>query len=148
MYSGRAEDLAHQHDWIPESMTVDFDGELFITYDCSWAEVTGSATSERLDETFYEYGAQCAATKTLVYDVQIVRWEKEAFNGTKEVVDDGEMYRHLYEEEMGKITEEASHVDPFDPMGGFAILGTEVGFGRDYSVEFELQDVRVDEDWE
>ena len=67
----RQPDLTHEHEFRPEPDDVIVDEDVWVTFPCMWAQVTGSQTSDRLDETFYEYGAECQAYKRLRYTIVV-----------------------------------------------------------------------------
>ncbi len=63
---------AHEHEWIvpeDESAYCYEDGAMHINRECNWVEVTGSAHSEKHDETFYSYGAECDAHEVYRFDL-------------------------------------------------------------------------------
>lgn len=62
----------HEHEFFEPDSEIIEDGAWIAIYNCSHAEVTGSQTSERHDETFYEYGAECEATKWIRLDVGLI----------------------------------------------------------------------------
>lgn len=136
----RSRDLSHEHDWMPDLVDVEWDGELFVTWSCGWAEVVGSATSERWDETFYEYGAECAATKTATYTIEIEHEDRD-------IAPWSHVYEEVADQYADRVAEEATRLDPYDPMGGFSLGGEEVGLDEKYSVVYELDTVHVEEDW-
>jgi hypothetical protein len=50
----------HDHEWrLQNAEPALEDGRAIFMEECGWVEITGTATSERLDETFYETGAEC-----------------------------------------------------------------------------------------
>jgi len=59
----------HEHEWRPDEESPVFEdgAAIFFEY-CDWVEVTGSTTSERHDETFYSYGAECDAQRSYRFD--------------------------------------------------------------------------------
>lgn len=140
-------DLTHEHEWCLEPR-VEWDEDVFVTFDCEYVEITGSVTSDRLDETFYEEGAECLATKTLVYDLWIEHDTEKRFGSAQsEIVEDGEPYEHLWMNHAGTVEDEMRRVDPRDPMVGTSIDGETVGLGENYCVILELHNERVEEDW-
>lgn len=63
---------AHEHEWHvreDESALLYEDGAVYVYEDCEYVEITGSATSERLDETFYETGFECDASRYHRFDL-------------------------------------------------------------------------------
>lgn len=98
---------AHSHEWHvhqnPDAVIVE-DGAIHITEGCEWVEVTGASHSERHDETFYSYGAECDATRSHRFD--IVGVEKDG-----EKVLCGERLIDATEE---TLTEDLGLADPLD----------------------------------
>lgn len=135
----RGRDLTHEHEWMDEAPDVFWDGDVFVSWTCGWVEITGSQHSERHDETFYETGAECCATKTAVYELYIAEGDER--------VEDDRMYEHLWDNHVDTIEKEAEILSPRDLMAGFSIKGSDVGLGDDYVVVFELDKATVDEDW-
>jgi hypothetical protein len=66
----------HEHEWRPQNgdNPVIEDGAVIFFEECDWVEVTGSTHSEKHDETFHSYGADCEATRS---------WRMEATSFTK-----------------------------------------------------------------
>lgn len=71
----------HEHEWTPEEETEVFieDSVATFTQHCMWVEITGSYTSEKHDETFYEEGAKCDATRS--YEMELAWLEKRREGG-------------------------------------------------------------------
>jgi len=62
----------HEHEWHPEDMTGEGvileDGGAYFRYQCDWAPVLSSQTSEKYDETFREYGEPCGESRSVRLD--------------------------------------------------------------------------------
>lgn len=131
-------DLIHDHEWMPESVEAIWDGDVFVTWSCGWVEITGSVTSEQYDETFYETGAECCATKTAVYNVDI---RKGSSDGESE--DESVVWEHLWAYHQDAVEEAVECADPYDPMKGTSIDP----LGPNHVVVLELEKTYVEEDW-
>jgi len=146
--------LDHEHDWIPETMDVLWDESIFVTWECNWAEVTGSATSERLDETFYEYGAECAAQKRAVYRVAVVNSETDERAYTDVAVADTDvsfeserLFEQLWMDHGDELEQKVAelNIDTHYPGSHFTI-DMDV-LGDTFHIELELDKTYVEEDW-
>jgi len=63
---------AHDHEWHmreDESGLEYEDAAVIIFEECEFVEITGSSTCERLDETFYETGYECEASRKNRFDL-------------------------------------------------------------------------------
>ena len=138
--------LAHEHEWWPENVDVDWDEDLFVTWHCDFVEITGSTTSERLDETFYEEGAKCAATKTAVYEVRI-EYRGTPIEDAATALEASRAYEYVWDWHQDRVEEEGELLDPEGPMEHFSIAGDEVGLGEEYAIVFEQDKVTVEDDW-
>jgi hypothetical protein len=59
----------HDHEWRPvEEAPIIEDGAAIFHERCTWAEVTSATTSEKHDETFYGYGAECEETRSYRFE--------------------------------------------------------------------------------
>jgi len=67
----RSSGLEHEHEFIKEDVDILVDESVWFNFPCLWVEVTGSYTSDKHDETFYDEGAECGATKQIGYSVLI-----------------------------------------------------------------------------
>jgi hypothetical protein len=138
-----ASNHSHDHEWEcyggEDSFLVE-DGAAFVYEDCSYAEVTGSATCDRLDETFYEYGYECEATRRHRYDivgisrVSVDGESSESLAETREGVEDvlGDRMLPVAEIESAAAERlcEADSSRPKSPQrGGPEILDWESGLG-------------------
>jgi hypothetical protein len=66
----------HDHEWRPiEDSPIIEDGAAIFREECNWAEVTSAVTSEKHDETFYGYGAECDETRH--YRMEVAWAEKK-----------------------------------------------------------------------
>lgn len=61
----------HEHEWhVDEGQDLIYeDGAVFLHEECEYVEIIDSQTSARHDETFYETGYECEATKTYRFDL-------------------------------------------------------------------------------
>jgi hypothetical protein len=59
------------HEWEPEYMEVEYDDHFYVYQPCAAVEITDSYTCDRLDEVFYEEGAECDAQRTITYDYSV-----------------------------------------------------------------------------
>lgn len=59
----------HNHEWRPtgEGPLIEDGAAIFYEY-CDWVEITGSSHSKKLDETFYETGAECEETRSYRFE--------------------------------------------------------------------------------
>jgi len=74
----------HEHEWQPDSDSLVIeDGAAIFHERCGWAEVTSSSYSEKHDETFYGYGAECEATRSYRFEYSTL----EAPDGSEVDVD-------------------------------------------------------------
>ncbi|AUX09923.1 hypothetical protein AArcSl_2300 [Halalkaliarchaeum desulfuricum] len=119
------------------------------TEDCEWVEILDSYTSQKHDETFYEEGAECEATRSyrfelayialldegepeVVFQRSVIDWLKESgyddvYDELIDIVDAVECKWYHNEDDI-----EAVSVDPDRSTGEFVIrLGDEyeVGYG-------------------
>lgn len=138
-------DLRHQHEWRREPASVEHDDHVYVTYECTWVEVLSATTSERYDETFYEHGAECAATKT-------VTWRPTFYHmmdGDEKKVDlsavPEKVWNLAFDKHRDAMYEAASVVDPDDPP--VSAGGILVGENDEWYVELQRTDVSVREDW-
>lgn len=74
-------DHSHEHEWLAEDMDVEHDEYVYFHQSCSFAETYSVGHSERLDETFYETGWECEATRTITYGVD---WDRFPFDYDRE----------------------------------------------------------------
>lgn len=134
-------DLAHQHEWRPDPH-VTWDEEVFVTFHCAFVEILGSATSERLDETFYDEGAKCMAEKTLVYEASI--------EGDFDDDEKSRIWEHLAEYEYDTVEDAHRDIDPYDAMDGHSIRVFDDPYSGDdgVTIRFELVDSYLDEGWD
>lgn len=59
----------HDHEWrLDEESPIIEDGAAIFMEDCTWAEVTSAVTSEKHDETFYGYGAECEESRSYRFE--------------------------------------------------------------------------------
>jgi hypothetical protein len=56
----------HDHEWRLRNGNnpIIEDGAAVFFEECDWVEITGSTHSEKHDETFHSYGADCEATRS------------------------------------------------------------------------------------
>lgn len=54
------------HEWDEPSIETEYE-YVYIQQSCRCAEVTSAQTCDRLDETFYGYGAECDASRSITY---------------------------------------------------------------------------------
>jgi hypothetical protein len=144
-------DLAHEHDWIPETIDVIWDENVHVIWSCGWAEVTSSTTSAKHDETFYGYGAECGATKRVTYRLAIKDSERDEKYYADEVATgehDERIHERLWDENDGTIEAEVEKIaTPHYPDGRLTIAGEYVGIGNRYTVILEKDNETVEEDW-
>jgi hypothetical protein len=139
--AGPSASHSHDHEWECYGGSDSFvheDFALHVHEDCSYAEVTGSATSERHDETFYEYGYECDATRR--HRFEIVRIERVNADGeVAETLADGrdevegvsDLPMAAIEQRAAERLAEASGSRPKPPeRGGPAALAWEVRLGE------------------
>jgi len=88
----------HEHEWrLRNEEPLLEDGRAIITEECGWVEITGTATSERLDETFYETGAECNEVNRYSFRAKRAERKHENSSNTEynyapfEAVRDGEI---------------------------------------------------------
>lgn len=129
--------LIHDHEWAPETAVAEWDQDVFVTWDCSWVEITGSTHSERWDETFYEEGAKCCATKRAVYELMAYVGSEDGPEAREQV------YEELYFQHRDKIEETMAQQDPYDPCERFTFEDLVPGV----TVVAEMAKTYVDEDW-
>lgn len=140
-----ANDRAHEHEWRPEPAVVEHDEYVYVAYECMWAEVTSATTSERHDETFYGYGAECAATKRVTWSIQPYFLAEDEERKMKSPPTE-EVYYSVVEPNVDALYETAATVDPHDVPKYAGGVEVETDGGR-YYVELQRDDVSVEEDW-
>jgi hypothetical protein len=133
-----ASNHSHDHEWEcyggEDSFLVE-DGAAFVYEDCSYAEVTGSATCDRLDETFYEYGYECEATRRHRYDIvgisRVGGDGAETLAATREQVEDlsGVPFAEIESAAAERLCECDSSRPKSPQRGGPEILEWEAGLG-------------------
>ena len=67
--------MTHQHNFIARDDDDGWlyeDGAVHIIAECDHAEVTSAKHSEKHDETFYGYGAECEASRTYRFDLTTI----------------------------------------------------------------------------
>lgn len=121
----RQPDLTHDHEFRPESDDVIVDEDVWVTFPCMWSEVTGSQTSDRLDETFYEYGAECQAYKRLRYEIVVDHPEF----GTLSIHSSGEW----------TMEQESAYLDAYDWLD-------EHGVAHPFDGEYPDEQIRLGDD--
>lgn len=137
----------HEHEFLAEredDVTVEFDGDyVYASVQCIHAPVISSAHSEKHDETFYEHGPRCEATRrtdvkvsdpvnemtgeTVTYDDQPYLWENIVLSN----IDNLE--RIVAEQMVGEWAEDEA---------AFATVGPD---GDRYRIDLEVDKRRVDQ---
>jgi len=81
--------MTHKHEFIARDDDDGWlyeDGAVHIIAECDYAEVTSAQHSEKHDETFYGYGAECEASRTYRFDLTTIeaahRTEDTEFTAT------------------------------------------------------------------
>jgi len=71
-YGGGVPD--HEHEWVPVEVDNPILEDMAAIFheECRWAEVTSAVTSEKHDETFYGYGAECEAERHYRFELAYV----------------------------------------------------------------------------
>lgn len=144
-------DLTHEHEWhLDHDTPCEYYGtDLFVRERCEWVEITGSTTSERLDETFYETGAECAATRTTVFEVHIPAIE------SGEIPDDGRVAEQIDRRVEERLTGEHGEPEVLDwhdwrdgvDKSTHTLYVDVHSKPEPYVVEFEYAKTNVREDW-
>jgi len=64
----------HDHEWMPiDGLSPVLEDMAAIFHEqCRWVEVTSAVTSEKHDETFYAYGAECEAERHYRFELSYV----------------------------------------------------------------------------
>lgn len=88
----------HDHEWelYGDESSLLYEEGVKIRQDCNYAEVKSSATCDRLDETFYEYGYECEATKTTRFALTSIVRRIPA--GPVTLADDADEVADLYDD--------------------------------------------------
>jgi len=66
---------SHEHEWMPaeeENPILEDMAAIFTEY-CDWVEITGSYTDDARDETYYETGAECDASRSYRFELAYVK---------------------------------------------------------------------------
>lgn len=124
-----------------EPHDVEFDESLVIYQPCEYVEILGSTHSERWDETFYNEGAECEATQTTYYELDMVAIRDEVIDVP---VPEGSRREEDVLMELERIIEEET--EPwdmvFDPHQD--TIEMEVFYeGEEYAVVFEKTDQEI-----
>lgn len=93
----------HTHEFREPTREIVEDGSWVVQYDCSHVEILGAQTCDRLDETFYEEGASCEASKSVRLDAS--RLERVVMGESNETLAEGESVL-LGDCESGDVPEE------------------------------------------
>lgn len=120
--------MRHDHEFEEPDHEIVEDGAWIVTVPCNFVEITGSQTSERLDETFYETGWECEVYKHVRLDASSVQERKMGLTGDESVakgdsvllgdVDTGEMPDELAAQiEQTIINGLGRDIEPFDVYG-------------------------------
>lgn len=67
--------ISHEHEWVerePDYPILEDLAAIFVE-ECTWAEITNSWTDDSRDETYYEYGAECDATRRWRFELAYVK---------------------------------------------------------------------------
>lgn len=115
-YGGSIPD--HEHEWMPvEGLSPVLEDMAAIFHEeCRWAEVTSAVTSEKHDETFYGYGAECEAERHYRFELAYIVDE----SGTR-----------LDRDDIDRLEEEGH--ERFETILD-AVIGTEQGFPEETEV--------------
>lgn len=135
--------VGREHDWDPEMFSVEIDEYIYLSQPCNNVEITGSYTCDRLDETFYEEGAECDAARRVVFDYTV---HEHTMHGTVEI-DIGRMYNEhqtLYDKLMDRL--EQHLIEAVCHYGADVTADRTIEFhlhGAEYTVELSVTDVDI-----
>ena len=67
---------SHEHEWMPahDENPILEDMAAIFTEVCDWVEITGSYTDDARDETYYETGAECDATRRYRFELAYIKF--------------------------------------------------------------------------
>ena len=110
----------HEHEWrLKNHVPIVEDGKAIFQQECGYAEVVSAQHSERHDETFYGYGAECEEENQYVFRAE--RAERKQENG------DNIEYNYAPFEaiEDAEINGEIKESDPDENFGRVVMEGDE-----------------------
>lgn len=127
----------HEHEWMPvEGLSPVLEDMAAIFHEqCTWAEVASAVTSEKHDETFYGYGAECEAERHYRFDLAYVideSGQRLDRNDIDRLEDDETVIEAVIATEQAFPEEtEVVEIDPDRNEGRVVIEhnGVEIGYG-------------------